>query len=480
MNRLRKEHGELFSKFADLVRQCSYVLAGTIHADRSNLAMGDVFFDLFETYAAIVRDDVAYLSKKESILWMLHNYLVPKCANSIVYNSIRLNIKDDELFYPPDPYWYLPSITDGEVSWPLARVINSVYRECRSDRLCFYRSAGEVVAKQREENALNWINSVSIPSWHALFENFDEPLSQFENFIVNEDKKSSFIFALFMARLSTYVCKVIYDKFGLDVLQSLIAMFREETESVERHAANVRGTIQHQITLREIPEDRINFFWYENTDKFWRLSYKDYSKLWWRLENLDVEERYIESEPVKAMIDRFGKYHVEMGLRQLVNRNDFCKPVDFDGTVSVIEGMSHKEDISSADIDKFVNDLQLKQLHEKFDWAVLWLMALAKYRSGDYQMALQIMEQCFEKSKYRAGKFSQRIVNQFTSLAAINKKKVLFRKGIDWSRYANIKLIAPDLVDSVKNEYPENYSEFMYGFLPDIHSSIFGEFFDGY
>jgi hypothetical protein len=164
LERLASEEGNLSDRCDDLIRTLVSIIAGNIKNGKLALAMGDVAFDLFEVYRAVIRSDGSYLEKHDTVRWFTSTYVIGRLVLSVNKHLLRYNIIADGLITPEDPYWFLPSIDGTKITWPLEKVMRWVYVVCDTTQTHFHypgkhATSSSFEQQQRLDNASNWLET---------------------------------------------------------------------------------------------------------------------------------------------------------------------------------------------------------------------------------------------------------------------------------------------------------------------------------
>ncbi|MFJ3057893.1 hypothetical protein [Herbaspirillum sp. NPDC087042] len=141
--------------------------------------MNEVICDISDVYLSVLKDDGTYLTKKETIRWVIDDYLIGRLIFSIHKHILRFNVASEGLVTPTG-YWYLPDFQDGKVVMPLAKVMRWIYEESGMSQTGFHSLQPKVVEEvfetdRRLNNAQNWIKGNGLPSLSSLMMNFSRP-----------------------------------------------------------------------------------------------------------------------------------------------------------------------------------------------------------------------------------------------------------------------------------------------------------------
>lgn len=281
LERLTDEEGSLTERSAELIHTLSYLVAGAISSEKANLAFGECAIDIFEVYNAVIRDDGTYLSKKDSILWFCRAYAVSRLAVSIQKHILRFNLSAEGFTYPPDPDWFLPTIDGDTIAWPLAKAMSWVYGVCDISRTHFHYPGKSTKTDRPEQqqnldNASAWFNGKRIPSWPCLYWNFSRSLGRLQNSDnpayqrdITERLYQSIFQVLFLARLSTYVCSVVKEIYGTEVLGKLLSQFKQQGVWLAPDIEEFVCVTTTYLNKNSLPSAAVDSIWMQFSERYW-------------------------------------------------------------------------------------------------------------------------------------------------------------------------------------------------------------------
>ncbi|WP_319241829.1 hypothetical protein [uncultured Propionivibrio sp.] len=454
LERLVDEEGSLTDRCGELISSLAFLTAGAIPNVKVNLAFGESVMDLFEIYNAVIRDEGTYLNKKDSILWFCRAHAIPRLALSIQKHSLRFNLAYEGFAIPPDPNWYLPTISGDDIVWPIRKVMSWVYETCGVSRTHFHypgKSADSDHAElqQNLDNASAWFNGKRLPSWPSLSWNFARSFEHLENHSdaayqrqFPEKLRESIFQVLFLSRLSTSICNLIKEAYGTVVLERLIVQFTQHRDWLSAELDSFVAETTAYIQGYSIPPIAIDTVWMEFSERYWRWfsdHYADFAKkLGYLLEQNDYSP--LPTNTVAELIQTYGEYSVRTTLEKLEINREFPIPPDFPRRLDEGFVLKKKNNCSDEDIDQYLREIQQDGLASHLNWMERWLRAVVRYRNGDYESAFYHMEYALEQAKYRAGGSQYLLVNQFIELAAKTDRWKSFKKGVEWALYLGISI----------------------------------------
>lgn len=451
LRRLAEEKGGLTDRAGELIRDLAFIVAGTISSEKINFAIGESVMDLFEVYSKVVREDGTFLNKRDSIRWICRAYAIPRLALSLQKHLLRFNLAAEDFSTPDEADWFLPTLTEAGNTSSLTKVMRWAYQACDTSQTRFhYPDKGAQtdcpVQEQNLENAVDWGKGKRLPSWPMLHRNFsmsmdrlvtiEDPLYRRE---IPETLRESIVQALFLARVSTYVCNAIADAYGLAFLGKLIDQFKRHASLLAQELEEFRDEVAAYINEAQVPSESIDQVWYDESAAHWTWFHDRAVHLGSVLQMLS--QRYAGAVPdglVGELVTSYGDYTVRAAVEHWEIAQEFVAPEGF--AEAVADGMSLRSNArcTAEDVDGYVEALRRNKLDSYLPWMGPWLHALVCYRSEDYQAAFRYIEDAFKRAKYCAGANQSQLVSRYIELAAKNDCWKNFKKGIEWARYLGI------------------------------------------
>jgi len=449
LQRLANEEGKLLENGHAAIDELGALLAGTVAPAKAVIALGGVLLDLFDVYHVVVRSEGTYLSERDTIGWFCRAYAIPRLVVSVRKHLLRLNLTAEGLRTPSDPDWYLPTVTDEGVTWPLAKALYWTYEVCETKQTHFHfpsMNAESECAEQTQnlENARQWCKGRGTPSWNSLHWNVArsfERLASAEDSNyrrdVSEVLRKNIHLVLFVARLSTDVCKAIAEAFGTDYLAQLVAQYRRHDswlepdlavfrQEVDRYRVEMLGT---GLTADETWEEISEHYWQWFADRSVACG-KEMQYL------LDQHgEPTLPEETIRALIARYCEYPVRSIADHLAICSEVKATLEFAEALHAGFELKSHPDCSDEEIDRYEASLTHGDAAPRLAWMVPWLRAVVRYRREAYEEAFPYFEQAFERAKYSAGQHQYKLVNQYIELAAKVDRWGSFKKGVEWANY---------------------------------------------
>jgi hypothetical protein len=454
LERLVDEDGSLQDRYGELIKDLAFITAGTVQNLKVNFAIGDVAMDLHEVYHLVIRSDGTYLSEKENIRWFCRHYAIPRLALSFQKHQLRYNLAAERLDTPDDPDWYLPTVDEGKITWPLAKAMRWIYQVCETNQTQFHypgKNAKTDCAEQYQnlESAADWLNGKRMPSWPALYWNFSKSFDRLgaasdlrHRREIAVKRRESIIVALFLARLATYVSKAISEAFGPAFLAQLIKQFRQHRTWLALDLEALRNYTISYIEENHAPAAAVDAIWWKCSEQYWAWFAERATTFGNRLEHLLEEHGYaaLPEETVSLLVKDYGDYTVRTSLELVEANREFSMPEGFAQALHDGFDLKSNPNVDDVDIDRYAEELASKGLEYYLPWMEPWLRAAIRYRREEYESAFRYVEAAFENAKYCAGEKQYQLVNQFIELAAKTDRWKSFKKGVEWARYLGLSV----------------------------------------
>lgn len=453
LERLIAEKGSLSTRLGGLIHDLAFIVAGTVENERVNLAIGEGLLDLFEVYNKVVCNDGTFLDEARSIQWICRAYAIPRLAFSIPKQLLRFNIGAQGLSFPGEPDWFLPTLEESRITWPLTKAMRWIYHVCDTTQTHFHypgKNVREVYPEQQRnlENAADWSAGKRLPSWPGLRWNFSKSMDRLESIEdpslrrdIPEALRESIMHVLFLARLSTFVCRAILDAYGPAFLGMLVNQFQRHSLWLAPELHEFREQVTAYIGQAGVPPESIDQVWFLASKAYW-ASFADLAIL--RASVLqarcEIHDGVIPEEERAELVANCGDHAFETAVEQWVIAREFMPPEGF--AEAFVSGMSLRTnpDCTAEDVDGYVEGLRRTKLESLLPWVGPWLHALVCYRREDYEAAFHYIEDAFERAKYCAGAHQSKLVNRYIELAAKTDRWTSFKSGVEWARYLGISV----------------------------------------
>lgn len=453
LKRLIDEEGSLTDRCGELIQEFAFELAGTIQNLKVSHAIGETMVDLLDVYNAVVRDDGTYLSPKESMRWFYGVHAIPRLVLSTHKHALRFNLEAEGFLTPTEADWYLPTISGESITWPLEKAMNWVYEQCHTNRTQFH-IPGKVVdqddpeGRKNLENAFNWQNGGAFPSWPGLHWNFSRSIDRLVVAVepygrnISDKEKESFLYVLFLARLSTYITKVLHESYGTEVLMDMVGRFKRQRDWLTEDLKGFKAETHAYIARYGAPESAIDAIWLAFSERYWQWFVDRARTCALTMQGLleTFDKQTIPEDLVAQLCNQYGDFTVRAALDSMVYTSDLKIPDSF--LDALYKGFDLKKNslTTADDIDAYEVEIKEQGLTASLEWMVHWNRAVLSYRNEQDQDAFAHIQKAFELAKYSAGKKQYQIVNQYIELAAKNNSWKSFKKGVAWASFLGISV----------------------------------------
>jgi hypothetical protein len=438
LQRLALEEGALDQRLGEMVQTLSYLVAGTIEP-RACRALGDILFDLFEIYQVTLRDEGTFLSKSETVKWFLLSSVVLRLPISVAKHLQRYNVATDGLVAPSETYWYLPSKGLGGWIWPLEKVMRWAYQLAGTSIQKFHwpNEADQSIQEKNFDNAKNWLADRHLPSWPALLKNFNQSFDALDQgrSPLSSIQKSSIRTALFVARASTYISKLVLADLGDAALQQFCSRYQIVANCVVDDVQRIRDSVRHTIAKNNVSLDKQLAVMTSVCTDYWKQVADRHHAI---IQGLQDQQITI-SQSVEIS-RRSGTLAALLFERPETFAPQHSIPQGF--SEAVLDGLALRKsaDLSIEKTEAYAARLDDLGLRHVLPWMLPWQLATYYYRAERYEDAYPFIQEAFEKAQYCAGGHQYLLLNQYIELAAKNDKWRDFKRGIEWATYLGFEV----------------------------------------
>ncbi|MCG7602093.1 hypothetical protein MHM84_20335 [Halomonas sp. McH1-25] len=449
LQRLAKERGELqpnVDQLFALLAQClDYAIRCPVRASQLTALIND----LYGLYASLVKTQGTFMSKRDSVRFLLVTYLADEGTRCLMREWLKSLGFVIQPIRPPDPFWFLPTSEAGRQVSPLSKVLRWAYESCGQTLVGFHRQPSpegqdpDTHEWRNEKSARNWQRGESIPSLGNLMQNLETSFEVQEAIgnPIDTPLQDAIVTHAVLARMATMAASLISQAFGQAFLEKLCAQIRvyatwmnEELDDFNREYEEQRGQIgpgqeqnaQVLLGLKMAPQ-----FW-----AFFEAKRQSASEILRHHTSLTGEP---DPSLVKRIESTYGSYVARVPL-DAVSR--WCQPPPV-GIVALIErGLSLRKDpeISPAAIDAYEADMAQAEVAARLAWLLHWLRGVACYRAEDFASAATHYQQAFDAAKYTAGEYQYLLVNQYIEVMAKTRQWRPFKKGVLWACYLGVSV----------------------------------------
>lgn len=454
LSRLAKEEGDINENFGELINKLAYLVGGYITNQRVNMAIFNSLMEVLDVYLAVLKSDGTYLDKKGTVKWLIVDFIIGRLVFSIKANTLKYNVVAEN-FSTPGEFWFLPTIENEKVIFPLEKVMLWVYEKCGCSQKKFHNPAGAnptnyVQQEQNLENAKNWIKCKSLPSLPELLWNFNYSIDR-----INETKsantylgidrhlRENFCLLLSIARISTFVFRELLRNYELSFAKEICAQFQCQLNDVSEDFLKLENCIKNILECKPYSQDFIDEVWFNETSNFcyfYAQDQVDLNKLLKDMSHEEMRKLFQNQKEVNNLIRNFGKFLVQSIAGKLNRPSTNQTPINF--SYFLFEGLNLKDNKNASleEITMFQDALKKNKLEPLLPWMLTWIKGAYHYRRQEYQLAFPFFKEAFNSAKYCAGNKQYKLVNQFVEVAAKNNKRMEFNKGIRWAQYLGIEI----------------------------------------
>ncbi len=433
LQRLALEEGALDQRLGEMVQTLSYLVAGSIQP-RECLALGDILFDLFEIYQVTLRDEGTFLTKSETVKWFLLGSAALRLPISVAKHLQRYNVATDGLVAPAETYWYLPRKGPDGWIWPLERVMRWAYQLAGTSMQKFHwpNEADQSIQEKNLDNAKNWLADRHLPSWPALLKNFNQSFDALDQgrSPLSSTLKNSIRTALFVARASTYISKLVLTHLGDAVLQEFCSRYQLVANCVVDDVQKIRDCVQQTIAKNNVSLDKQLAVMTSVCTDYWAQFAARHHAI---IRGLKYQQ--ITRSQAVEISQRSGRLAALPFERPETFAPQHSMPQGF--SEAVLDGLALRKStaLSIEKIAAYAARLDDCGLRHVLPWMLPWQLATYHYRAERYEDAYPFIQEAFEKAQYCAGGHQYLLLNQYIELAAKNDKWRDFKRGIEWATY---------------------------------------------
>lgn len=473
--RLSQEEGELGKNLNELSGLFFDCLNKILGSERLAAVIDESLWEIFVQYSDLVKREGTYLSKKETIKWLIRRGFLHNAIFSPVKNLARFNIVSLGLSYPEEEFWFLPSIENDKIIWSFSKALRWMYEITETSLTDFhYPNKAADFAKSSEnksnnklnrnlENASKWLNNRSFPTWNAIDSNLKDSFSALEKCndssiqkVIDPKIQQSITVVLFVARFTTFIAQQIEEKFGKEFLYELVILYKTHSSYLHEEIENMKAFIEYKIKKKNISDaNKIDLFWdtgvrYYCSNKNQRVqAFAIEMQSFYKINGYDAK---IPEDVKKSWIDKYGSFLVMQAIDAMQYQSTVIIPSNFPELCMKGIDMKSKSDIHESEIIVYESELKNAKLDEVLSWLAFWIRANFDYRKENHDAAYQYYKKAFDIAKYRAGQMQYTLVNQYIESCAKADKWRDFKKGIAWANYLGIEVRWLRVMDDESDE----------------------------
>ena len=454
--RLAKEEGDFNENLIKVLYQFLDCINQIAPDGRISLAVEESLHDILMQYRHLIRNEGTYLSKKETIHWLLRARFIDRVVISTQKNQLRFNIKDTGLITPDEPYWFLPKVGGATVEWPLRSSLKWVYELIHTSQSRFHYPDESLEYEnsrqsQNHQNASKWLNDKTFPNWGGIYSNviasFDalkgcnDPRYQRN---IGEQARQSILWVLFISRLTTSIGKDIEKHYGREYLADLIGHYMIQDKLLNCEAKALVATINSTIKTANISGPKIvNTVWDEHIPRLWLHISEKCDQADMQVQLL-LRSKIIQDEIPKdlklQLTSQYGEYAVSLIERNRAIQTKRNFPRMFPELYFKGESLRKNQATSVNDIEEYQSLVNKEQLQDVFQWLIAWIKASHLNRAEKYLEALDYYQEAFDLCRYAAGKNQNKLVNEYIEICSRTNQTKRREKAIAWAEYLDVEL----------------------------------------
>jgi antibiotic biosynthesis monooxygenase (ABM) superfamily enzyme len=446
LSRLKDEEGQLTKNFEKALATFDERLSEYLEDKQARNIILGVLADLYREYNNTIIEEGTYRPKNDTLLYFLFTRATSALVEAVTFHSLRhQKLSGDDLVLHMD--LFLPDIySEGETTWPMAKVIRWIYSEADCSQIQFHTPGGTAEAEnpmlQNLENAGNWVRDEAFPSLSSLLVNFQSSLALQEGIRkIPESLSSSMELRLTLARISTVVYKDIVTVYGVGILEKLTASVRLYFTAIADEVKEFRNELKQEFKTDDLSQLR---------DPIWQSACSQYANFFLlkKQKALETLQKLYAGDPdnpfkpvvIEKVASDIGQYPVVTRMDQMLFSSAWFPSPEFECLLN--RGFELKQDTrtTESDVDRFEQELSAANMEEQLAWLGPWLRAVCLYRAERFADAFEHSERAFTLGKYRAGRHQYRLVNQYMELCAKTDRRLRFKQALDWANYAGIEV----------------------------------------
>lgn len=454
LRRLAKEDGELTANFMALVELLAFSILEATGSLKVMYAFTNTIDDTLFQYKDFLRGDSTFLSKSDSIQWLLKNRLVDRMILSYQKNILKHNVATELNISPSDKYWWLPDVQGKSITWPISTVFNWMYDVTKTNQTRFhfpdYGFTDNYRLSQNLENASRWSTAKNLPSWANLLQNLSDSLSAMEQTksiahkrSIDTKTRNCFRIILFLARFSTSIFVELEKQYGVEFVSDLVNKLKKQDYRLNRIHSNFKNIVKEELSLHDVIDPMsIDRRWFDETQAFWELKALEIEhNTSYICSTLTVESSNTFSfNDLKSCLTYLDAFALSPLIAQAKSDVRSLAPQMYFELLSKGLALRKNSELSKDLISQFINEIKVAGLDGSFLWLTNWMWGTYHYRRAEDNLAFPFYLDAFENGKYSAGHNQYLLVNQFVECCAKNNKWRDFKRGIGWADYLGIKV----------------------------------------
>lgn len=453
LSRLAKEEGDLNNNLKAIFELWREYLELYLTESKVIDSIMLCFEELVGEYRRIQATEGTYLSKKETIRWLIQARFIDIFVYSYYRNSHFYNVSSLGLNLPRGAWW-LPSSNESS----LTKAWNWIYQKFGLSQTKFHdpslspteeaRLPSKLHShrrKQNLENAQRWISSKALPSLSSLVTNLEQSIEVHRlvsGIHVSKMERESFLLVLMIARLSTAAFRQINEAYDIEFSNALSKHLYGQNRRLREELSYFVKNVQKQILEQKVVESASQeWVWKNEMDSFWRCRASWVIRGVAELQSMHRQygQQFSTNEWIRASCNKITPFVTFSEIQATRETNKNVPPDNFFEMMEA--GFKLKKRINSKkDIAIYAAKVSGMGLAPYLGWLVDWCYATWYYRLEQDDLAYPFYKSAYESARYSVGQSHYALVNQYIESCAKNGKRREFNKAVAWAYYIGLKV----------------------------------------
>ncbi|HRQ69358.1 MAG TPA: ankyrin repeat domain-containing protein [bacterium] len=370
----------------------------------------DIIVGLIYGYPLLLKENASHLNKKETGLWILR-VSIPAPLTVYLFQSMKLaehpSVK--KLFFKESPEidLFLPDITENSSTYACSKVLRWWFDKVlkTSPEILIYKEKSKEPLSggmnPEPRTVRNWFNGKDIPKIETL-------LDLAEHFEVDEKiqvRKQTFLVYMIIARLFDSFFRELTSNYDNEEINDISKEFLIIYKAFEENLAPILN--KAFSTINDVPWD------------IWRkLVNETYEELLSKIYSMGDNIEASRNNELKIFYEIFAeRYDANMKKTPFPqDKMNFAEK----SRLLLNEGCNVKK--NPKDIESFEEKVRLVEKENPHDGTLGFYTPVIRGRlevfKNNFPRALSFYKEAFDKGRYSAGKFRERIVKELMGLCA--------------------------------------------------------------
>lgn len=447
MQRLAKENCDLQGTLDEILQLHAHTLSRYIRCSFRAAQISELLNDLYESYITMIKTQGTFMTKANTVRYFLTTYGVDVAVRSLARDWVRFQGYIYASAQPSEPFWFLPTETDGGLVTPLDKVLAWAYASCGKSLATFHYPVRvddpDDKLKRNEKAARSWASAKRPPSLPVLVKNLDESFEAqaTEGKPVDPDIQKAIVTCATIARITTCIALDIRDAFGHEYLQEVVGQIQLYARWIDDEIQEYMVSLAEEVVKRDPdskPQTRVDLG-IQMAPDFWAF-FESKQAMAKDFQRPHMDEKGGVPAPVIAWTEaKYGAYAARLHS-DIISRWQLGKPADLDNYVESALAIKKSPQATLNDVNRFCDRADHAEVAAHLPWIAHWLRGVVCYRTGDYEAASTHYVCAFEHAKYSAGEMQYLLVNQYLEVMAKNKRWRPFKQGAQWACFLGISI----------------------------------------